>query len=227
MLTPIVIFYAQWTLAVETPSAVQFAAGYYAAISCKKGAVLCGCVDLERTHANLEIWQMKITHSRITAIVALILASSISPAFSAQINPEKDAAKEDSRYVIKGGEVYDKKMDLTWQRCSVGRHWKKSGGCAGTIKIFTFNEAQRQGSGGWRIPSKAELRSLLVHKQQGNQKSMIDETAFPDMDESKLLYWTNMPMDADGWYIRVSDGYISYGAYRQFKAAVRLVRSGQ
>jgi len=170
---------------------------------------------------------MRIPRVHITSTITLILALSISPVFSAQTNPEDEAPKANSRYVIKGGEVYDKKTDLTWQRCSVGQHWQESGGCAGDVKTFRFSEALRQASGAWRVPSKAELRSLLVHKQKGKQKSRIDEIAFPDMDENKLLYWTNMPMDAHGWYIRFSDGYISYGAYRESEAAVRLVRSGQ
>lgn len=170
---------------------------------------------------------MKILHGFITAIVALILTLSIGAAFSAQANFEEDVSGFSSQYVIKGGKVYDKKTDLTWLRCSVGQHWQESGGCAGAVKTFTFNEAQRQANGAWRVPSKAELRSLLIHKRGAKQKFRIDEVAFPDMDENKLLYWTNMPMDAHGWYIRFSDGYTSYGAYRETEAAVRLVRSGQ
>jgi hypothetical protein len=171
---------------------------------------------------------MKILRTYAASIVALVLAFAINPAFAAQMNQEDASPKANSRYVIKGGEVYDKETALTWQRCSVGQHWREEGGCAGVIKTFTFAEALRQGSGEWRVPTKAELRTLLDYKRGDNhQKPLIDEVSFPDMDENQLVYWTNMPFDAQGWYIRFSDGYVSYSSYRNFVAAVRLVRGGQ
>lgn len=35
-----------------------------------------------------------------------------------------------SRFVINGGEAYDRKTGLIWQRCIVGRVWR-DGKCAG------------------------------------------------------------------------------------------------
>ncbi len=171
---------------------------------------------------------MKILHTYATSIVALVLAFAVNPAFADQKNQEDDSPKANPRYVIKGGEVYDKETNLTWQRCSVGQHWREEGGCVGVIKTFTFTEAQRQARGEWRVPTKAELRTLLAPKRADNPpKPLIDEVAFPDIDENQLLYWTDVPFDAQGWYIRFSDGYVAYSAYRNFVAAVRLVRSGR
>jgi hypothetical protein len=53
-----------------------------------------------------------------------LLAFAISPAFATQNNQDEDTPKARTRYDIKGGEVFDKKSNLTWQRCSVGQTWK-------------------------------------------------------------------------------------------------------
>ena len=73
----------------------------------------------------------------------------------------QNAPAANSRYVIQGDTVYDKKTDLTWQRCSVGQRWAEGKGCVGVIKTFTFDDAQRQGNGMWRVPTKNELGTLI------------------------------------------------------------------
>ena len=169
---------------------------------------------------------MKTLLTRITSIAALFLLFAFSPVFAAN-NPE-DSSKANLRYIIKGGEVYDKISDLTWQRCSVGQQWQEGVGCAGAVKTFAFNEALRQGVGEWHVPTKAELRTLIdVTRVDSHQKPVIDVIAFPAMGEGQLAYWTDMPFDTHGWYVRFSDGFVSYGDYRSFYAAVRLVRKGQ
>jgi Protein of unknown function (DUF1566)/Tetratricopeptide repeat len=94
-----------------------------------------------------------------------------------------------SRYVINGGEVYDKKTDLTWQRCSVGQRWKEDIGCAGVIKTFSWEDAQQLTSGSWRVPTKQEL-ATLVDKSRDDWPT-IDREVFPDTDFSH--YWTSKP----------------------------------
>ena len=171
---------------------------------------------------------MKISHIHTTSIVALCLAFTLSAVFAAPKNQDSDSTTSNPRYVIKGDEVYDKNTDLTWQRCSVGQLWTEGRGCSGIVKTFTFAEAQRQGDGEWRVPSKAELRTLLDRNRSDNhQRLLVDEVAFPNMDENQLTYWTNVPFDAQGWYIKFSDGVVSYSSYRSFTAAVRLVRGGR
>ncbi len=92
----------------------------------------------------------------------------------------------DSRYVIKGDTVYDKKTNLTWQRCSVGQRWERNG-CTGNIERFTFDDAQKQGDRTWRVPTKEELASLIDENRRARgQKPMINVTAFPNMTE--VLY---------------------------------------
>ena len=133
-----------------------------------------------------------------------------------------------NQYEIKGGSVYDKKTKLTWARCSVGQKWDAESGCVGIIKTFTFDEAQHQAGGGWRVPTKDELGSLVDHLRTDNkQKPTIDEVAFPNMDFSNLGYWTSSPAgDSGGWDVNFSDGSINgYYGYRSNTLAVRLVRN--
>lgn len=158
------------------------------------------------------------------SLMAVLVAGVIASPFA---YAEKHAPASKSRYVIKGGEVYDKKTELTWQRCSIGQHWKDDAGCVGVVKEFTFDQAQQQASGQWRVPSKDELATLIDYKKaEAKQKPTIDEDAFPDMDESKLWYWTSTPEGASlGRGVSFLDG-VHYGG-RSEAYAVRLVRSGQ
>ena len=144
----------------------------------------------------------------------------------------QNAPAANSRYVIQGDTVYDKKTDLTWQRCSVGQRWAEGKGCVGVIKTFTFDDAQRQGNGMWRVPTKNELGTLIDQnrKAQG-QRPTIDAGAFPDMDLKKLVYWTSTSDPSDGvslaWDVNFFVGDSKYYDYRSFTNAVRLVRTGQ
>jgi hypothetical protein len=89
-----------------------------------------------------------------------------------------------------------------------------------------FFDTERDWGGAWRVPTETELRTLLYLKSP-RHRPVIDEVAFPDMNEDQMQYWTTMPIDAQGWYIDFSNGTSSYGPYKYYVAAVRLVRSGQ
>ena len=153
----------------------------------------------------------------VVALAGLMLALP-------QITQAGTPPKIDSRYVINGGEVYDTKSDLTWQRCSVGLHWIEGLGCKGVAKKeFTFDEAQHQATKKWRIPNKVELSSLTVIKNKGPK---IDLVAFPDMTEG-MGYWTSQPLTSKlAWDIHFDDGEV-YDTYRSDDRALRLVRSGR
>lgn len=120
------------------------------------------------------------------------------------------------RYEINGDTVYDRTTKLTWQRCSVGQRWMETG-CDGIANEFTFDDAQKQGNGTWRVPTKDELETLIVK----TQNYAIDERAFP---ASTYLYWTSTPDDASrGWYVFFLGGHSNVGV-RSVTYAVRLVR---
>src|ERR1700693_3521239 len=106
----------------------------------------------------------------------------------------QDVPAVNPRYVIQGDTVYDKKTNLTWQRCSVGQRWVEGSGCVGVINTFTFDAAKQQGDGDWRMPPKGKLTTLIDRNRKANkQKPTVDEVAFPDMDPANLVYWSSTP----------------------------------
>jgi hypothetical protein len=139
----------------------------------------------------------------------------------------------DSRYVILGTTVYDKKTDLTWQRCSVGKRWVEKKGCTGDIQTFKFDDAQKQWEGSWRVPTKDELLTLIDQHNQKNtkQKSMINVIAFPDTNLKSLWYWSSTSGDeSKAWRVYFGDnGSISSSGTFDLdtSGAVRLVRGGK
>jgi Protein of unknown function (DUF1566) len=163
-----------------------------------------------------------------TATWALLLsacAAGISATSSswAACNSSQSDRTPSSRYVVKGDEVYDKKTDLTWQHCSVGQHWKEGAGCVGVIKQMTWEEAKAQAQGGWRLPSKDELTTLLA---ANCSKPAINEEIFPDMELDKLWYWTSSENGSFlAWLVNFADGN-SNSYDRTDTGAVRLVRGG-
>lgn len=159
-------------------------------------------------------------------------SSIILALFSTLIAGSALAQEAPSRYVIKGSEVYDQKTKLTWQRCSVGQRWGGDDkGCVGSVKLYKFGAAQKLRHGSWRVPSKDELATLVdLNKINTSQKPpMIDESAFPNMDLNKLVYWTSTPdRTLFAWTVLFgeSETYLYSGPRKQL-LAVRLVRGGK
>jgi hypothetical protein len=142
---------------------------------------------------------------------------------------------DDPRYVINGGEVYDKETNLTWQRCSVGQRWGGAS-CIGVIRNLGWGETMQQANGSWRLPSPNELLSLLT----ANCKNPgVNKDAFPDMDTDDFhnnWYWTNETFPPEGLNsgrttrVAFKDGSLAYSdkVYQLgHELAVRLVRSGR
>lgn len=143
--------------------------------------------------------------------------------------PALAGAAPNPRYVINGGEVYDKDKNLTWQRCSVGQNWNEGAGCTGTVRTFTFEEAQRQAVDKWRVPTRDELASLIDPARTVFPNfPTLDVDAFPGMSEDETTYWTSSrTSDPDrSWDVRFTDGNVTDDVSVR-KYAVRLVRSGK
>lgn len=167
---------------------------------------------------------MRASKIRKLIIPVLIFGFAVSPVFAAN-----NSKKSNLRYVIKNDTVFDKKTELTWQRCSVGQRWKKGIGCAGIIQTFTFTQAQQLGDEKWRVPTKEELSSLIDPKRSAdNQIPAVDNDAFPDMDSNNLSYWSSTTDGVvGGWYVPF-DGAPAYtSSLTSATFAVRLVRSGK
>jgi hypothetical protein len=129
---------------------------------------------------------------------AALLALSVSSA----------KAQTNTRLVIQGDTVYDKKTDLTWQRCSVGTRWNPTTQfCVGIKKVMTFDEANAAAwPGGWRMPTSDELQTLLRGKNADGL--YIDSAAFPDAgDLPTSWYWSSTPNGAShGWFVDFFNG---------------------
>jgi hypothetical protein len=105
----------------------------------------------------------------------------------------------------------------------VGQEWKNEH-CVGTINNFTFASAQQRASGGWRVPTKDELVTLIDSDRKNFPT--IDMAAFPDMDGSHPWYWSSTPNgNFIAWYVDFSDGYTSGCVDGVNTLAIRLVRS--
>ena len=97
----------------------------------------------------------------------------------------------DSRFVVKEHIVVDLENEIEWLRCSVGQQWDGNK-CIGKIVNLSLDMvpkaleiANEQLGGGWRLPSKAELKSIVC-KECAPPK--IDKEIFPNTDNAP--YWT-------------------------------------
>jgi len=145
-----------------------------------------------------------------------------------QVAQKPDALVANSRYVIRGDTVFDKKTNLTWQRCSVGQEWTEGKGCLGLRTLFNFNAAQGLKNKVWRVPTKEELETLIdLDRKSKGLCPMIDVIAFPNVESQS--FWTSTSID-DSLALFVDFSCFALGngsAYRSVMFPVRLVRTGQ
>ena len=134
----------------------------------------------------------------------------------------------DSRFVTKEHIVVDLEHQIEWLRCSVGQRWNGSE-CSGNIVNLSLEMvpkaleiANEQLGGGWRLPSKAELKSIVCKKCPSPK---IDKEIFPNTDNAP--YWTgDQSVFNSKFYVSVNfhTGF-SFNRFSPIKElAVRLVR---
>ena len=134
----------------------------------------------------------------------------------------------DSRFVTKGHIVVDLERQIEWLRCSVGQRWNGSE-CSGNIVNLSLDMvpkaleiANEQLGAGWRLPSKAELKSILC-KECPPPK--IDKEIFPNTDNAP--YWTGDQSIFNSKF-HVSVNFHTGFSFNRFspikELAVRLVR---
>ena len=134
----------------------------------------------------------------------------------------------DIRFVTKEHIVVDLERQIEWLRCSVGQRWNGSE-CSGNIVNLSLDMvpkaleiANEQLGGGWRLPSKAELKSIVC-KECAPPK--IDKEIFPNTDNAP--YWTgDQSIFNSKFYVSVNfhTGF-SFNRFSPIKElAVRLVR---
>ena len=134
----------------------------------------------------------------------------------------------DRRYIIKDHIIVDLEHQIEWLRCSVGQRWDGNK-CSGKIVNLSLdvvpeaiNIANEQLGGKWRLPTKAELTSIVC-KECSSPK--INEEVFPNTDNAP--YWTgDKSIFNRKFYVSVNfhTGF-SFNRFSPIKElAVRLVR---
>ena len=134
----------------------------------------------------------------------------------------------ESRFVVKDHIVIDLEHKIEWLRCSVGQRWDGNK-CSGKIVNLSLdivpdaiNIANEQLGGNWRLPSKAELTSIVCKRCPSPK---INVEIFPNTDNAP--YWTSdRSIFNNKFYVSVNfhTGF-SFNRFSPIKdLAVRLVR---
>jgi hypothetical protein len=110
------------------------------------------------------------------------------------------ASAPPGRYTMNYATVIDTITNLTWQRTVPS-------------EVYTWDAAKNYctglslggiGAGGWRLPRKLELESLVNDE---SNSSAIDTTAFPNTPSN--YFWSSSPSAATAdyaWYVDFSSG---------------------
>jgi hypothetical protein len=161
-------------------------------------------------------------------VLALALACSLSIG-AASADCYGGANGVQHRFVLNGGEAFDRKTGLTWKRCSLGMVSDGRGGCAGEMNFVSLDDAvERAKSAGadWHVPSGPELESII---DTGCGTPVVDTKVFPDIradGDGVAEYWTTNPVGmANLFYFFDFMTGAADGHSRGFRLAVRLVKA--
>ena len=164
-------------------------------------------------------------------ITGLVVATLVGHAEAQTCLENVTRTAPDSRYELQnsGAEVWDKQTDLIWQRCSLGQSWDGNT-CAGAAMGFSWQhalEAAKAAGGGWTLPNKRELQSLM---EWACREPIVNVTVFPNT--LSYWYWTSSSVAGRGdsvWIVNLyhGDDYYDSKIQRQGVYGVLLVRARQ
>jgi hypothetical protein len=128
------------------------------------------------------------------------------------------AGPASAQFMARQHTVKDLNTGTTWLRCSVGQAWDPAlETCTGEIVkldhtqiAYAITEAKRQLGGNWRLPTHAELESLVC---DDCPPPKIDSKRFPNI--SPEAYWTgdkNALNSKTFWSVSFMTGY-SYSRF--------------
>jgi hypothetical protein len=121
------------------------------------------------------------------------------------------------------GTVTHSKTGLTWKRCVEGQSWTGSS-CTGTSSFYTWSQANALTSGSWRLPTIAELLTIVEREAYD---PTLNTAIFPVMPAPQV--WsatTDASYPAGAWYIDFKIGN-QFSRTKDYTYQVRLVRGGK
>ncbi|WP_322044222.1 DUF1566 domain-containing protein [Paraburkholderia sp. J67] len=136
------------------------------------------------------------------------------------------------RFVVHGNEVYDKKTDLTWQRCNYGETWdEEEHWCKGVTKRLSMTQVLadvEKDQNGWRLPDIGEVMSLLEVACADTKTADNPVPVFPEMLPNTYYLSSSMRDDQNNVNVGQCFGSMvnNVGVGKGYVSVARLVRSG-
>ena len=149
-----------------------------------------------------------------------------------------------NRFVVGGGTVFDKLTGLEWeQKTDDGnihdkddRYTWSAGSSAAdgtvfTVFLATLNAGCFAGQCDWRLPTRAELQTILLEPHSCTTSPCIDEPVFgPTVGDATGFYWsstTNPTGTGFAWGVHFANGAVGASVKStDFNGHVRAVRGG-
>ena len=155
-------------------------------------------------------------------------AEDLTPRNNALTDPAKQVIVKSGNFMVRDHLVIDLRNGVEWMRCSVGQVWNGSD-CEGEALQLTQEDAAKaiiianeQLGQGWRLPSRAELETLVCNKCKPVK---IELDSFPDTLAEP--YWTG---EINGfarrhiWTVNFMTGHTYGRFFPNQEVLVRLVR---
>lgn len=121
------------------------------------------------------------------------------------------------------GTVTHATTGLTWKRCIEGETWTGAA-CSGIAQYYTWSEANALGTGEWRLPTIAELLTIV---ERDAYDPTLNTAIFPAQSVPQI--WsatTDASYPSGAWYVDFKIGN-QYSRDKAYTYPVRLVRGGQ
>jgi hypothetical protein len=137
------------------------------------------------------------------------------------------------RFVVHGNEVYDKKTDLTWQRCNYGETWdEEDHWCKGVTRRLSMTQALAEvekDQSGWRLPDIGEAMSLLEVACADTKSVDNPVPVFPEILPNTFYLSSSMRDDQNNVSVGQCFGSTAnnVGVGKGYVSVARLVRSGR
>jgi hypothetical protein len=157
-----------------------------------------------------------------------VKAQDLMPASTALTDTAKQVIVKSGNFMVRDHLVIDLRNGVEWMRCSVGQVWNGSN-CAGEALQLTQEDtakaiiiANEQLGLGWRLPSRAELETLVCNECAPVK---IELDSFPDTLAEP--YWTG---EINGfaprhiWTVNFMTGHTYGRFFPTQEVLVRLVR---